>query len=347
LLVVHVAGDVSCPWRQDGFPFHLRTVFGGFNAGGAGRWYGQIFITEFRFPTRTGDGTVCFFRKEGIFLCAVFLTHLFCTSLVPAWLSLSRPPNYEPVDGDKSHPSPPIPGTCSPPRLNNRTHDRRLLPRFQHRELGPQDLCTPRGLATSPTASSHLTHIRASSSMLTLGKSHICPPTHSSHPIPQRPPHLRPRPTAHPSHSPSSRPKKTGRPLPISCLPSPGLFNFPLPRQADLGIPRPGVSILEQQPLGSVPPSCPQTRATHPRIRLILPFHRQLSSHLQPLPAAASQPSRSGARPRPRHREISIVPQPYYPQSHNPATQAQSLTPLYPSSSAVRSPILDWWRRFP
>lgn len=136
--------------------------------------------------------------------------------------------SHEPIDERKSHLS--IPST-RPPRLNlfQDPSTEQGLPRA----FGPHHLCTPRGLAPSPTVVP------------------IPPNTHSGLVL-----HVDPRQVTHTDLSPNPPPalsppspvssdsvpislvfqsaKKTGSPLDISCPPSPGLFNFALPRQADL-----------------------------------------------------------------------------------------------------------------
>lgn len=177
--------------------------------------------------------------------------------------------------------------------------------------FGPQDLCTPRGLATSPTVvPSHQTHIRASSSTLTLDKSHTltCHPTHSSHPTPPPRilPHLRSRPTAYPSHSSSSRPKRQAAPSTFPARPPRACSTLPFP--VKLTSPQ-GGSISERHPWGLLSPKL--------KSRLILPFH----GHHRPRPAPIVRPRSRVPVPRPRHRGISIVQRPYHPQSHNPGAQ--------------------------
>lgn len=111
---------------------------------------------------------------------------------------------------------------------------------------------------------SHQTHIRASSSTLALDKSHTSVPrrTAATQPPPRALPHLPSRPTAHPSHSSSSRPKRQAAPSTFHARPLRAFSTLPFPVELTS---TQGGSILERHPWRLLSPK--------PKYRLILPFH--------------------------------------------------------------------------
>lgn len=195
-------------------------------------------------------------------------------------------------------------------------HDQQLVPRSQHRARPARSLRSTRSL--HPSWPRHISNGRPippnTHSGLFL---HVDPRqvTHTDlspnaqqppNPPPRILPHLRSRPTAYPSHSSSSRPKRQAAPSTFPARPPRACSTLPFP--VKLTSPQ-GGSISERHPWGLLSPKL--------KSRLILPFH----GHHRPRPAPIVRPRSRVPVPRPRHRGISIVQRPYHPQSHNPGAQ--------------------------
>lgn len=219
-----------------------------------------------------------------------------------------------------------------------------LLPkrRQQYVRLSYAQSCDvfPRGLATSPTVvrshpTQHNTHSGLFFHVDPRQVTHICPPTHSSHPSPPPPPARPPpspvssdsAPISPPAHPSSSRPKRQAAPSTFHARPLRAFSTLPFPvklASTHKGDPSSNGTLG----VWSVSQTQISPHLTFSRPRLLNPDqHRADSRPASPrsrVPVPAIEGSRSYNTPTAPSRTTQ---EPSYP--------SRSLTPLHPSPSSA------------